>query len=1138
MAALSSQPGTPGFAASSGRPGSPGGSPSHAASPTSAGSATTFTAAASSAPRGRVSVETLPLPSAPTMLCDASDRVLRVNAALLRMAGRDPRQPSAADGIVGRPLNQLLVGPDVDARLVRPDGALARVRVVRWALPSLGADPSAASVALVGLRAVMLIDTADAAPPVTKRDDTDRQIAELQKLARVGGWSYDLRTGALHRSVALTELYRDIGLEPDAQPNGSIELEQVAALCTVLREQAAGRQLPGGAADEHHVERHTAFSPHSPAGLDERSSAGRVDPGAGRAVSSPHSPAGLDERSSAGRVDPGAGRVPPSDRVLSCRAAVERSADGAPIRLVGTVQDITERWLAEQRIGRATQRYLDLVSIAPVGVGVFNRTGHMVDANGALCALLGVSGERLRGVSVRSLAADPTPSGPDNNGAGGPESDAGGEDLAFLRRPRPGGPSGYRVPQYPIRRADGTSVWCELSVTVSIGDDGRPFWLVVFTDISERRRAADVLRMSGTHDELTRLPNRSTVTARLERLLAGPDRHKIAVLCCDLDDFKRVNTALGHAAGDQVLIMLAARLQRELPVGCSPARLSGDEFVVVCDDVLAFGGVPKLAETVSALLRGPVEVDGQPVRVSAAIGVATPADGDGRVGVTSAEDLLRFADAAMYDAKGRGAGQLGFVTAETATSANNQLRLEDELREAIASDRLTLHYQPVVGADGTIRSAEALIRWSHPERGMLSPGEFIPVAERGGLLRELDKWVLRTATKEAAGWPAHNRRPVSVAVNLAGLLPGDDDFLPTVRTALAESGLNGDRLVLELVETSLVSLPQRTLAAMSELAGLGVRFAVDDFGTGYSSLSRIKELPAQIVKVDRTFVMGISSDPADFAVARAVVQMATAMGRYCVAEGVETAEQFHALRGLGVDAYQGWLFAKAMDPAVFRSMLAGPTLPTPQGETPSPPDGMATQALPTGAKRPEPIDIRATQRTEGGRRAAAPAVERPEGGRRAAAPAGERPEGGRRAAAPAGERPEGGGGRRAAQPGGERPEGGRRAAQPGAELPEPGRRSAQPGSERPEGGRRAAQPAGERHGVPRRPAAPGGEHGRRRQGPAHAEAPETKSNPLAPPPRATPAPGPDPLGGGPDRPAQPPRENGFRFGHGADPLTP
>ncbi|HEY2203433.1 MAG TPA: EAL domain-containing protein [Pseudonocardia sp.] len=823
----------------------------------------------------------LPLPASPTLISDASGRVVRVNAALLRMLGLDPRAQGVEEAVLGRPVGQVVIGPDGDARLVRPDGALARVRVVRWTLPELGAGYRVPA----GLRAVMLVDATDVPLPVTSRDDTERQLAELRTLARVGNWSYDLRTGGLHRAPSLVELYRQIGIAPDAQPGGPIELEQVALLCASLRDPARRRGSEG-----HHVEHRTAG---------------------------------------------------PSERVLSCRATVERNADGVPVRLVGTVQDVTERRTAEQRVTRATQRYLDLVSIAPVGVGVFNRSGQLVDANGALCALLGVPGETLRGVSARSLAVDPT-SGP-----------TGSADLAFLRPVRPGAAHGYRIPQFAVRRGDGTSVWCELSVTGSIGDDGRQFWLVVFTDISERRRAADVLRIAGTHDELTRLPNRSSVTARLGRLLAAPDRHKLAVLCCDLDDFKRVNTALGHAAGDQVLITLAARLQRELPIGCSPARLSGDEFVVVCDDLATVGGVTRLAETVAALLREPVSVDGQSVRVSAAIGVATPGDiidGGALGGSSGAEDLLRFADAAMYEAKGNGAGQLGFVTADTASSANQQLRLEDELREAIAGDQLVLHYQPVVDVDGAVRSAEALIRWPHPERGMLFPGAFIPVAERGGLLRELDRWVLRTATKEAAAWPAHNRRPVGVAVNLAGLLPDDVDFLPLVRSALAESGLPGDRLVLELVETSLVSLPTESLATMSELADQGVRFAVDDFGTGYSSLSRIKELPAQIVKVDRTFVSGISTDPADFAVARAVVQMASAMGRYCVAEGIETPEQFHALRELGVDAYQGWLFAKAMDPRDFRVLLAGSPMPVPSGTPVTPPDALATQALPSGAR--------------------------------------------------------------------------------------------------------------------------------------------------------------------------------------------
>jgi EAL domain-containing protein (putative c-di-GMP-specific phosphodiesterase class I) len=226
-------------------------------------------------------------------------------------------------------------------------------------------------------------------------------------------------------------------------------------------------------------------------------------------------------------------------------------------------------------------------------------------------------------------------------------------------------------------------------------------------------------------------------------------------------------------------------------------------------------------------------------------------------------------------------------------------------------------------------SAEALVRWRHPERGVIPPGEFLPVAQRSGLLRDLDLWVLRAATQEAAHWPERGGRRPSVAVNLAGLLPGDPDFLTVVTSAVAEAGLAWDRLVLELVETSLVALPPPALAAMAELTGRGVRFAVDDFGTGYSSLARLKELPAQTVKVDRAFVTGVADDPADFAVARAVVDMARAMGRSTVAEGVETAEQFHVLRGVGVDAYQGWFFSRPLSPAALKELLAKGRLPTP-----------------------------------------------------------------------------------------------------------------------------------------------------------------------------------------------------------------
>jgi EAL domain-containing protein (putative c-di-GMP-specific phosphodiesterase class I) len=218
-------------------------------------------------------------------------------------------------------------------------------------------------------------------------------------------------------------------------------------------------------------------------------------------------------------------------------------------------------------------------------------------------------------------------------------------------------------------------------------------------------------------------------------------------------------------------------------------------------------------------------------------------------------------------------------------------------------------------------SAEALVRWPHPERGLIPPADFLPVAQRSGLLRELDMWVLRTAAREAATWPAPHGRAPAVAVNLAGLLPGDVDFLGVVTEIVAEAGLPWDRLVLELVETSLVALPPHALAAMAELVNRGVRFAVDDFGTGYSSLARLKELPAQTIKIDRAFVTGVGEDRADFAVARAVVDMAAAMDRSTVAEGVETTEQFQVLRGLGVDAFQGWLFAKPLAPADLHERL-------------------------------------------------------------------------------------------------------------------------------------------------------------------------------------------------------------------------
>ncbi|GAA5111930.1 putative bifunctional diguanylate cyclase/phosphodiesterase [Pseudonocardia adelaidensis] len=767
-------------------------------------------------------------PAEPALVHDRDNRVVRANDALAELAG-------AADtaALVGARMHRLLVGPDQDTELVRADGSRVPVRAVRWPLPG------------VGLTAVVVLER-DAAPVVDPV-----WVTELERLARIGTWSFDLATSSLERSGTLEELYSAVGVDPDAGCR-PIEGEQVSALCGELR--------AGNTAADHHVELHL-----------------------------------------------------PGDGMLSCRAQVERGADGAPLRLIGVVHDVSAERIARFRTERAGRRFADLMALVPGGVALLDPAGRVVDANGGMCELLDVPLERLRGTSAAALSADDAP-------AGAPAL------PEWLRQVPPGARHGYRVDSAPLRRADGTTVWCELAVAVTAADDGGWFWLVACTDVSDRRRAAELLRSVGTVDELTRLPNRAAGLELVDRLLAGPGRDRVAVVCGDLDDFARVNSSLGHDAGDDLLVSLAGRLQRELPFGCTAARLGADEFVVICADHSEVGGPDLLARTVADLLRTTITVHGRPVQMTASVGLATPVP----TGDVRAADLLRFAEAAMHDAKRRQArGGIGIATDGVVSSATKALELEAELRAAIAGDGLVLDYQPVVGPDGTVLSAEALVRWPHPERGLIPPADFLPVAQRSGLLRELDLWVLRAATREAAAWPEHRGRRCAVAVNLAGLLPGDAAFRTAVSDAVSDAGLEWDRLVLELVETSLVALPPHALAAMAELTERGVRFAVDDFGTGYSSLARLKELPAQTVKVDRAFVTGIADDPADFAVARAVVDMARAMGRTTVAEGVETAEQFHVLRGIGVDAYQGWLFSRPVRSTGVREVLARGRLATP-----------------------------------------------------------------------------------------------------------------------------------------------------------------------------------------------------------------
>jgi len=688
-----------------------------------------------------------------------------------------------------------------------------------------------------------------------------REAAELEQVARVGTWSFELSTAKLWRSETLDELYRFVGVVPDRVGSTLVEREQVALLCQ--------RLSSGGAPAEHHLELRL-----------------------------------------------------PGNQLLSCRAEVECAGDGTPVRLVGVVRDLSAERVTQRRVEHSRQCFADLMALVPDGVVLLDPRGRVVDANAGLCELLDVPLEWLRGTAATVLSAE---------GHRDPQRLPTGLGAAsglpgWLRPVPPGARHGYRVDAVPLQRGDGTTVWCELAVSATSADDDDWLWLVVCTDISERRRAAELARSANTVDELTQLPNRAASLELVDLLLAGPGRDRVAVVYGDLDDFQRVNSSLGHEAGDDLLVRLAGKLQRELPVGCTATRFFGDEFVVVCADHAEVGGPDQLARTVADLLCTTITVHGRPVPVTASVGLATPVP----TGEVCATDLLRFAAAAMHDAKRRQCrGGIAMATDGVVSSATQALAMEAELRATIAGDGLVLDYQPIVGRDGTVASVEALVRWPHPERGLIAPADFLPLAQRSGLMRDLDRWVLRTATHEAAGWPDHHGRHPAVAVNLAGLLPGDADFLSTVSDAVAASGLPWERLVLELVETSLVALPPHALAVMAELVERGVEFAIDDFGTGYSSLARLKQLPAQTIKIDRAFVTGVGSDLADFAVVRAVVDMARAMGRTTVAEGVETEEQFQVLRSIGVDAYQGWLFARPIPAWELRELLASGRLATP-----------------------------------------------------------------------------------------------------------------------------------------------------------------------------------------------------------------
>jgi diguanylate cyclase (GGDEF)-like protein/PAS domain S-box-containing protein len=431
--------------------------------------------------------------------------------------------------------------------------------------------------------------------------------------------------------------------------------------------------------------------------------------------------------------------------------------------------------------------------------------------------------------------------------------------------------------------------------------------VIVFHDVSLSRAMAGEMKHLAEHDVLTGLPNRMLLKDRITRAIATARRNgtQIAVLFLDLDQFKRVNDSLGHAAADRLLQSVAARLVSNVRDTDTVSRLGGDEFVVLLSEIKHASDAGHMARKMLTSMTVGHDIDGHSVAVTASIGISTfPEDGE------DAEALMKNADTAMYRAKEIGRNNCQFFKREMNLRALKRQSLEAGLREALKNNQFVLHYQPKIDlATGSISGVEALLRWVHPISGLIPPMEFLPIAEDCGLILSIGRWVLKEACRQAQGWVNAGLRAVPVAVNVSSLEFRSPGFLPNIRAILKETGLDPRHLELELTETVLMQHAESTLSVLSILKSIGVRLALDDFGTGYSSLSYLKRFPIDCLKIDQSFVRDITSGTDDVPIVRAVITMAKSLRQRVIGEGVETEDQMHFLQAHGCDEGQGYFLS-------------------------------------------------------------------------------------------------------------------------------------------------------------------------------------------------------------------------------------
>jgi diguanylate cyclase (GGDEF)-like protein/PAS domain S-box-containing protein len=579
-------------------------------------------------------------------------------------------------------------------------------------------------------------------------------------------------------------------------------------------------------------------------------------------------------------------------------ATLHPVADGAVVVL----RDIGDRERTSEALELARQRFQQAFHSAPTGMALVRVSDNrIVDANQSLADLLDHSRRYLLGRSMREITH------PDDLRA----------SAAERARIELGIDDSYRTEQRYLRR-DGEFVWTKTQVSV-IEENGVSLAITHIEDITEQRFAAERLAHAATHDPLTELPNRASIVARLDELLgtAGPD--EVAVLFIDLDNFKIVNDSLGHSVGDELLRHVARRFRSVMRAGDQLARFGGDEFVVFVDGTIKQNhetgetrlgplNPARVAERLQRSVHDAVVIDGHEVIVTASIGFAT----NSSPGIT-ADDMLRAADAAMYLAKAGGRDRIMRFTDDVRSESRRRLQTTNDLRRALANAELVPYYQPIVDlATGRFVKFEVLVRWLHPDRGLLIPEEFLPNAEASGLMGDIGEQMLRDALAQLATWRAHEHPwgGCGLSVNLDVQQLSDPNFRLVVEDALGTNGIGADSLWFEITETALLTDVGAATVALRELRSLGVHLSVDDFGTGYSSLTYLKKFPVEAIKIDRSFVNGLGIEVDDSSIVEAVAHLGHSLGLQVIAEGVETPLQLAQLRELGVDQGQGYLFAR------------------------------------------------------------------------------------------------------------------------------------------------------------------------------------------------------------------------------------